>query len=72
MTQSDVVCDGAIDQITAADEGDLGAEALQVPTAQIESVDQDMDCGGDAKAVQQIEHGAAATALRAEQRNSIS
>ncbi len=40
--EADVVCDGTVDEIGAANQGDLGAETFQIPATEVELIDDDV------------------------------
>jgi hypothetical protein len=42
MSQANVFGDGSVDEIGGANEGDLGAEAFEIPATEVELIDDDM------------------------------
>lgn len=71
MSEANVFGDGAVDEVGGANEGDLGAEAFKIPATKVELINDDMAFSGHSEAMEEIEHGAGAAALGAEQSHAL-
>ncbi len=51
MSQANVFGDGSVDEIGGANEGDLGAEAFEIPATKVELINDDMAFSGHSQAM---------------------